>query len=676
MSITKRILLNVGLGAALVLAIVATVTYRSVFSATEQRVVAQLDTYVTERTRREEASFKVVYANLATARSLFLGQIAQPIPPDIDAQWNAAIKQDPDGAWRSPRSLGRPSFWGRGDFQRTPVMQHRTLAALHVLRELEPGWKTAFPSVFFNFPACSVGFNPLQPNWSWDVKPDFAIEKEDWYYPVTPEHDPTREFHWTPLCPDPVTKLSAATLLAPIYQGDEWVGMIGHDYDAARLINEVVHSELAGATHLIVRGDGRLMAYERLQPAITKSEGELTVAQAGDPALANLHALVMKAGQERTSGVEPIGHNYYSASRLRLPGADWYFVTTMPQSFVRAQAFTSARWVLWSGVASLALLLAVFGGVLRRLVSRPLAELTHATDALSAGSAATPLPAARDDELGALAKSFGAMVEKVAAREGDLRALNLGLERRVAERTEDLNQALAREKELSEIKSSFVSMVSHEFRTPLGVIVSAADVLRRYYDRLTPVKRDGHLEMIFRSTKNLAALIDEVLLLGRVEEGRMKFAPAPMELEKFCRSLCDEVFSATGGVCQIRVELEGTLNGAVADEALLRHVLANLLSNACKYSDSGQLVEFHCRRAGESAIFVVRDHGIGIPEKDQAQLFTSFTRASNVGSRPGTGLGLVVVQRCVKLHGGELTIESAVGVGTTATVTLPLFPVE
>src|SRR4051812_15811511 len=148
MSITKRILLHVGLGAALVLAVIAIVTYRSVFSATEQRVVAQLDTYVTERTRREEASFKVVYANLATARSLFLQQISPPIPADIDAQWNAAIKHDPDGAWRSPRSLGRPSFWGRRDFQRTPVMQHRTLAALRVLRELEPGWKTAFPSVF------------------------------------------------------------------------------------------------------------------------------------------------------------------------------------------------------------------------------------------------------------------------------------------------------------------------------------------------------------------------------------------------------------------------------------------------------------------------------------------------------------------------------------------------
>ena len=673
MSITRRILWNVGFAAAAVLALVAVVTYRFVFAAAQQRVVEHLDTYVTERTRREEASFKVVYANLETARSLFLQHLAQPIPADLDAQWHALIQRDPDGAWRSPRRLGRPSFWGHRDLALTPQMQHRTLAALHVLRELEPGWRTQFPSVFFNFEKCSIGFNPLQPNWSWDTPPDFDLEKEDWYYPVLPKNDPSREFFWTALCPDPITKLSAATILAPIYQGDEFVGMLGHDMAVDRLINGVIHSEFNGATHLIVRGDGKLMAYQKLQDAIVKSGGELKVRDAGDPALISLFSLVTGPGTERTSGVEPVGQAYYSASRLRLPGADWYFITTMPQSFVRAQAFAGSQWVLWSGGASLALLLVLFAGLLRRLVRQPLAQLTRATDALSAGNAAIPLPAVRDDELGALAKSFGIMVERVAEREGELRSLNLSLEQRVADRTADLNQALSREKELGEMKSNFVSMVSHEFRTPLGVIASAADVLQRYFARLTPEKRDGHWTMIHRSTKNLAALIDEVLLLGRVEEGRMKFAPVPLDLEKFCRGLGDEVFSATGGACAIRIEITGSLAEASGDEAILRHILSNLLSNACKYSEPGQPVDFQVRREGASAIFVVRDRGIGIPEEDQAQLFTSFTRARNVGNRPGTGLGLVVVQRCVQVHGGDLSLKSKVGEGTTVTVTLPLF---
>src|SRR5437870_3438700 len=117
MTITQRILLHVGLGAAIVLTVVATVTYTFVFNAAEQRAVEHLDTYVTERTRREEANFKVVYANLETARSLFLVHIAKPMPADLDEQWRALIKHDPDGGWRSDRKLGRPSFWGHRDLQ-------------------------------------------------------------------------------------------------------------------------------------------------------------------------------------------------------------------------------------------------------------------------------------------------------------------------------------------------------------------------------------------------------------------------------------------------------------------------------------------------------------------------------------------------------------------------------
>jgi signal transduction histidine kinase len=265
------------------------------------------------------------------------------------------------------------------------------------------------------------------------------------------------------------------------------------------------------------------------------------------------------------------------------------------------------------------------------------------------------------------------MVAKVAAREGDLRELNSDLERRVLERTEELHRALAHEKELGEMKGNFVSLVSHEFRTPLGVIMSAVEVLQRYFERLPADKRARHLEMIFRSTRNLANLIEEVLLLGRVEEGRMQFAPAALDLEMLCRTLADELFSATGGTCPIQFRALTSLDGAISDEAVLRHILPNLLSNAVKYSEPGTPVEFTAERRHTDVIFTIRDRGIGIPREDQARLFTSFTRARNVGSRPGTGLGLVIVRRCVHLHGGDIALTSEIDVGTTVTVTLPVF---
>src|SRR5262249_28318979 len=151
--------------------------------------------------------------------------------------------------------------------------------------------------------------------------------------------------------------------------------------------------------------------------------------------------------------------------------------------------------------------------------------------------------------------------------------------------------------------TGFVSLVSHEFRTPLGVIMSATEVLQRYFDRLPAEKRVRHLEMIFRSTKNLAALIDEVLVLGKVEEGRMQFVPTPISLESFCRTLADEVISATNAVCPIQFHALGSFNGAVSDESLLRHIFTNLLSNAVKYSEPGTPVEFLMERQNGSAVF-------------------------------------------------------------------------
>lgn len=237
----------------------------------------------------------------------------------------------------------------------------------------------------------------------------------------------------------------------------------------------------------------------------------------------------------------------------------------------------------------------------------------------------------------------------------------------------ELLKNLAREKELGEMKTGFVSLVSHEFRTPLGVIMSATEILQRYFDRLHADKRARHLEMIFRSSRNLASLIEEVLVLGAVEEGRMEFKPAPVAVETICRALVDEITSATNAVCPVHLCVASSFEGAVSDEGLLRHILTNLLSNAVKYSEPGSPVEFKLERQDSYGVFVVQDHGIGIQPEDKEHLFAAFTRGRNVGARPGTGLGLVIVQRCVELHGGELNLESEVGQGTTVTVRLPLF---
>ena len=243
-------------------------------------------------------------------------------------------------------------------------------------------------------------------------------------------------------------------------------------------------------------------------------------------------------------------------------------------------------------------------------------------------------------------------------------------ERRRAEM--ELKRALERERELNQLKSNFISTVSHEFRTPLGIIQSSAEILADYLDRLDAAERHDQLQSIIKNARRMAGLMEDVLLLGRLDAGRMKFIPGPLDLAALCRRLVDEVNSVSAGRCRIEFSTVGLPAEVQADEKLLRHILLNLLNNAVKYSEASQTVVFVATSTGNAVSFLVRDHGIGIPADEQPQLFDAFQRGSNVGQRPGTGLGLVIVKQSVELHGGTIDLMSAVGSGTTALVTIPL----
>lgn len=238
---------------------------------------------------------------------------------------------------------------------------------------------------------------------------------------------------------------------------------------------------------------------------------------------------------------------------------------------------------------------------------------------------------------------------------------------------EELLRSLAQERELSELKSRFVSMVSHEFRTPLGIILSSAEILENYLDRLSPTHRREHLRDISQCSRQMAGLMEEVLVLGRAEAGKLEFKPAPLDLVALTRRIVSEIHSASNQRCPIRVEVHAPLPEAHSDAGLLRHILTNLITNAVKYSPPGHPVDVSLRQLQANAILAVRDRGIGIPDSDVRQMFQAFHRGRNVGDTPGSGLGLMIVKRCVELHQGHVYFETHEDAGTTFTVSLPVF---
>jgi signal transduction histidine kinase len=450
-------------------------------------------------------------------------------------------------------------------------------------------------------------------------------------------------------------------------------------------MQETTRSEIPGATHMIFREDGRLIAHPSLLKEIIDAKGSLSMQSCGDRSLLSLYRAVSGRRERQFSDYDEGSESYYCVARLS--GPEWFYVTTMPRHLLQAQAFQSAQWVLWSGLLSIALVIAFLATILRRQIAQPLQELTRATKQMSGGDHSARAGVRQQNELGVLAGSFNEMAGRVAARESDLRQLNQDLEQRVEQRTSELTEAnrlldegreealrlLARERELSELKSDFVSLVSHEFRTPLEIIISSSDNLQRYHDRLPPEKREHLLRTINKSVKRMSGMMEEVLVLGRLETDRMTFSSAPLEFRHFCQRVCDEIEAATGKRCRIALQMNGTPEEACGDESLLRHIFTNLLSNAVKYSPPDQRVDFVVEQDGDQAVCRITDRGCGIPEGDRKRLFQAFHRGSNVRQIPGTGLGLLIVQRCVDLHGGEICYESVEGQGTTFTVQLPLF---
>ncbi|WP_322679303.1 PAS domain S-box protein [Nostoc sp. DedQUE03] len=240
-------------------------------------------------------------------------------------------------------------------------------------------------------------------------------------------------------------------------------------------------------------------------------------------------------------------------------------------------------------------------------------------------------------------------------------------------RLDEIRMALERERELSVLKTRFFSMASHEFRTPLSTVLAAAQLLENCQDEWdNSSKRLRNLQRIQLSVKNMVQMLDDILTINRAETGKLEFNPKLIDLEGFCAYFVEEMRLTTDEKHTLSFVCQGEAVNAWVDERLLRSILSNLLLNAIKYSPEGGNVNLSLEFKSDRVILQVQDQGIGILLADQKQLFQPFHRGKNVRSIPGTGLGLVVVKKCVDLHQGHINITTEVGIGTICAVTLPL----
>ena len=239
-------------------------------------------------------------------------------------------------------------------------------------------------------------------------------------------------------------------------------------------------------------------------------------------------------------------------------------------------------------------------------------------------------------------------------------------------RTEmEMLNALKKERELGELKSRFVSMASHEFRTPLSTILSSANLIARQNEPGKEEQRLKNVERIKSSVKNLVDILNEFLSLGRLEEGKVSVNPEAFDLLTFMEAIVQELEHAQKPGQQVRIDAQPTTIPVKLDKQFVRNIFLNLLSNALKYSPEGKPVDIILKPQPTSIQVQIADQGVGIPEDEHKHLFDLFFRARNATNIQGTGLGLPIVKKYIALMQGDIAVESQVEQGTTFTVTLP-----
>jgi PAS domain S-box-containing protein len=266
----------------------------------------------------------------------------------------------------------------------------------------------------------------------------------------------------------------------------------------------------------------------------------------------------------------------------------------------------------------------------------------------------------------------------------EIKKLNANLEEKVNKRTlelqsilneleiskEELTISLEKQKEVNDLKSRFVSMASHEFRTPLSTILSSISLLAKYTSTEDQPKRDRHIDRIKSSVKSLTEILNEFLSLGKIEEGKVEVKSEEFDLTEFINNIINEMNVLLKPNQSIQFNHKGVPN-TYLDSNLLKHVVVNLMSNAIKFSPENSIISIDTSIDNNTTILKINDQGIGIPKTDQIHLFERFFRATNVTNIQGTGLGLHIVGRYVELLSGKIQYKSELEKGSTFTITLP-----
>lgn len=652
--------------------------------------VEQISTqYINDIAVREAASIRATLHSVEIMAQLLAGETGEALaedsmPPLAERQRYA---MSPDGVFYTTR--GGPdesaSFYSGyvpvGPEQIRKVW--RTDPVDHVMRHI----KKSSPLISQVYVNTHDSYNRIYPYF--DVLEQYAprmnIPSYNFYYEADAKHNPERKVVWTDSYVDPAGSGWMVSAIAPVYDKDKLEAVVGIDLTVDTLINRILDMKLPWEGYAILVGrNGTILAlpqaaerdfalkelrshhYNDAIRSDTFKPEQFNIRRR--PELAPLAAAIARNDRQTSRFV--LGGRPMLASNALIAGTNWQLVVIAPEEKILANASSLLDRLRDIGIAMFVILLlfyAVFfiylarrARAMSRHLAEPLSDIVERMDRIGGGDYDHAPRTFGVRELDIISEHLSRMGSAL----GDARG-------RILQQQQEIHRALASEREITQGQRRFINIMSHEFRTPLTVIDSSAQILRRRAGRMTEEAMLERSDMIRKASARIEDVMKSAMQLVQLEDGEIIRQVRRVDTGALVREAIDAVRDVWPAI-EIGLELEGSAETIEADPVLIRTALVAIIENACKFSEPGECVTVSLVAEDGHCAITVADEGIGIAEDEMPLVRERFYRGSNSTAVPGAGVGLFLASTLVEAHGGTLDIESTVGVGTRVMIRLPI----